>query len=225
MQHLKQLQHRFKKILGGQKDEACSAQVVNVDRLFLYQENQTKRLLSSFLHKYKKTHNHLGDVLFKEAVLKYAHEHPMESPCLCAYGKGLDAYITGAGHEIAHMEWAMNESLLGFQTQPSLPSIKALSTGADYHIVLKAGIQLMTSYCDLKKIWLNRETAGSFYYEKGIYYFLVAAHAQQSFFIEVSQKEYGFLGLLKSGVSFDAIQKAGKEDMLKQFQRYCTFLS
>ncbi|UNM06677.1 MAG: hypothetical protein H6925_03185 [Holosporaceae bacterium] len=53
--------------------------------------------------------------------------------------KRLDAYITGAGHEIAHMEWAMNESLLGFQTQPSLPSIKALSTGADYHIVLKGG--------------------------------------------------------------------------------------
>lgn len=211
MQHLKQLQHHFRMLLRGQKDAGMSPRITDVSRLFLYQENQIKRLLSSFSHKYKKTHDYLGDVLFKEAVLQYAHEHPMESPCLCAYGKGLDAYITGVGHEIARMEWAMNESLLGFKVHPSLPSIKVLSLSADYHIILKASIQLMTSYCDLKKIWLNRETAGSLYHEKGIYYFLVAAHAQQSFFIEVSQKDYAFLGLLKWGFHSMPFKKQGKK--------------
>ncbi len=225
MQHLKQLQHRFKMLLSGQKDEEASLQVADVGRLFLYQENQTKRLLSSFSHKYKKTHDYLGDVLFKEVVLKYAHDHPMESPCLCAYGKGLNAYITGVGHEIARMEWAMNESLLGFKTQPNLPPVETFSSGEKAYFTLKAGIQLITSYCDLKKIWLNREKTGVLYHEKGVYYFLVAAHAQKSFFIEVSQKDYAFLGLLKLGVLLSIIQKTGKTDMLKKFQNYCTFLS
>lgn len=125
MKNLAELQQRMQDaVLGNSTAEGLTASPPKgspTERLNVYRNAYSLRLIEFLAHDYEKLHTYLGAVRFNEMALQYIAAHPSDHPNARWFSRHLPAFLAASGHyrcqpelsDLARLESALSDAFDG----------------------------------------------------------------------------------------------------------------